>query len=152
MRHLGVGARGEAGGGAAHGVRLCLATGRHCACACPVFIAGHLAAALPGHLSPSPKSASPWPLDAPTPPLRLPRPHPAATRAEYVSLKAQLQSETFPPSGPGEGPRLWSDLQQEEKAKMLKDRLKKYCQKVGGSWGEAGGKVVDREGAGLGGV
>ncbi|PRW20477.1 DNA polymerase epsilon catalytic subunit A [Chlorella sorokiniana] len=54
----------------------------------------------------------------------------SATRAEYASLKAQLQSETFPPAAPDGPQRLWTDLQQEEKAKLLKDRLKKYCQKV----------------------
>ncbi|EFN52544.1 hypothetical protein CHLNCDRAFT_26745 [Chlorella variabilis] len=54
----------------------------------------------------------------------------SATRAEYTSLKAQLQSETFPPAESGGPQRLWSDLAHEEKGKLLKDRLKKYCQKV----------------------
>lgn len=36
----------------------------------------------------------------------------AATRAEYASLKAQLQSETFPPATPDGPQRLWTDLQQ----------------------------------------
>ncbi|KAL4450230.1 hypothetical protein ABPG77_010899 [Micractinium sp. CCAP 211/92] len=54
----------------------------------------------------------------------------SATRAEYNSLKAQLQSETFPPAAPGEPIRLWTDLMPDEKNKLLKDRLKKYCQKV----------------------
>jgi hypothetical protein len=48
-------------------------------------------------------------------------------------VKGQLQSETFPGSEPGEPPRLWTDLLGEEKAKLLKDRLKRYCQKVRGS-------------------
>lgn len=69
-------------------------------------------------------------------PTRLLPPPPAATRAEYASLKAQLQSETFPPAAQGDPPRLWTDLQPEEKGKLLKERLKKYCQKVGegGVW------------------
>ena len=58
---------------------------------------------------------------------------PAATRAEYASLKAQLQSETFPAAQPGGPQRLWSDLGYEEQGKLLKDRLKKYCQRVRGA-------------------
>ncbi|GAB4815178.1 hypothetical protein N2152v2_002224 [Parachlorella kessleri] len=54
----------------------------------------------------------------------------SATRAEYSSLKAQLQSETFPAAQPGGPQRLWSDLGYEEQGKLLKDRLKKYCQRV----------------------
>ena len=34
----------------------------------------------------------------------------AATRSEYLSLKSQLQSETFPAAEPGGPQRLWSDL------------------------------------------
>lgn len=64
--------------------------------------------------------------------LSLPALVPAATRAEYQSLKAQLQSEAFPPAAPGGPTRVWTDLNHEERAKMLKDRLKSYCQKVGG--------------------
>lgn len=54
----------------------------------------------------------------------------AATRTEYAHLKAQLQSEAFPPVQSGGPSRLWTDLSYDEKAKLLKDRLKKYCQKV----------------------
>lgn len=54
----------------------------------------------------------------------------AATRAEYLAIKAQLQSEGFPSSLPGGQTRVWSDLSGEERAKLLKERLKKYCQRV----------------------
>lgn len=48
-----------------------------------------------------------------TPPLHSNSPSTAAaTRAEYASLKAQLQSETFPPATPDGPQRLWTDLQQ----------------------------------------
>lgn len=56
--------------------------------------------------------------------------HYSATRNEYLHLKTQLQSESFPPVAPEEGARYWEDLEAAEKAKLLKDRLKKYCQKV----------------------
>lgn len=59
----------------------------------------------------------------------------SATRAEYLSLKAQLQSETFPPARGAGGSsslqhRTWNELSYEEKGKLLKERLKKYCQRV----------------------
>jgi DNA polymerase epsilon subunit 1 len=55
----------------------------------------------------------------------------AATSAEYNSIKLQLQSETFPAAVAGGPQRLWTDLQHEEKAKLLKDRLKSYSRQVG---------------------
>lgn len=36
----------------------------------------------------------------------------------------------FPPEQEGALPRYYSQLPQEERAKLLKDRLKKYCQRV----------------------
>lgn len=58
----------------------------------------------------------------------------SATRAEYASIKAQLQSETFPVEGanPGESKsiRTWNELPPDEKNKLIKNRLKTYCQKV----------------------
>ena len=54
----------------------------------------------------------------------------AATSAEYFSLKAQLESESFPPEAPGGPPRFYSQLPHEQRAKLLKERLKKYCQRV----------------------
>lgn len=54
-----------------------------------------------------PTSSCPCPTICALSPLRALN---AATRAEYYSLKAQLQAETFPPSAPGEPHRLWSDL------------------------------------------
>lgn len=67
----------------------------------------------------------------------------AATRTEYASLKAQLQSEAFPPAQPGGASRVWTDLSQDERGKLLKDRLKKYCQKVGRGAGHGlGGSVA----------
>eukprot|EP00884_Botryococcus_braunii_P021811 jgi/Botrbrau1/8313/Bobra.0081s0002.1 len=54
----------------------------------------------------------------------------SATAAEYQSLKNQLQSETFPPAEEGGPTRFFQDLPFDERSKQLKDRLKKYCQKV----------------------
>lgn len=53
----------------------------------------------------------------------------AATTAEYYSLKNQLASEPLPTPGGGP-PRAYDQLPHEERARLLKDRLKKYCQKV----------------------
>lgn len=57
----------------------------------------------------------------------------SATRAEYASIKAQLQSETFPvEAGPGEkkGIKTWNELSLDERNQLIKNRLKTYCQKV----------------------
>lgn len=56
--------------------------------------------------------------------------HYSCTRAEYMSIKNQLQSEVLAPAPGTDTPRSWVDLPPEEKGKMLKDRLKKYCQMV----------------------
>ena len=56
-----------------------------------------------------------------------------ASMAEYRSLKAQLEAETFAPppgSAPGAPGRPFYALPPEERARMLKDRLKAYCQRV----------------------
>ena len=55
----------------------------------------------------------------------------SATSAEYFSLKQQLESECFAPEAPGEAPRYYSQLPQEQRARLLRERLKKYCQRVG---------------------
>ncbi len=65
--------------------------------------------------------------------------HFATTRSEYAGIKAQLESEHFPPAQPGGTPRAFGELSYEERQKLLKDRLKKYSQKVrlgvcGGGW------------------
>lgn len=54
----------------------------------------------------------------------------AATSAEYFSLKQQLESESFAPEVPGGPQRFYSQLPYEERQKLLKQRLKKYCQRV----------------------
>ena len=54
----------------------------------------------------------------------------AATSAEYFSLKQQLESESFAPEVPGGPPRFYAQLPHEQRAKLLKERLKKYCQRV----------------------
>ena len=54
----------------------------------------------------------------------------SATSAEYFSLKQQLESECFAPEAPGEAPRYYSQLPQEQRARLLRERLKKYCQRV----------------------
>lgn len=54
----------------------------------------------------------------------------AATATEYFSVKNQLASEFLPPESEGGPPRAFDQLPFEERQKLLKDRLKKYCQKV----------------------
>lgn len=49
--------------------------------------------------------------------------------AEQASAAAQ-QAETFPAAEEGGAPRLYMDMTFEERDKLLKTRLKKYCQKV----------------------
>ena len=54
----------------------------------------------------------------------------AATATEYYSVKNQLASEPLPPETEGGPPRAYDQLPPDERQKLLKDRLKKYCQKV----------------------
>ena len=54
----------------------------------------------------------------------------AASTAEYRAIKAQLEAEPFPPAEPGGPPRLFGALPYEERAALLKARLKSYCQRV----------------------
>lgn len=54
----------------------------------------------------------------------------AATAAEYYSVKNQLASEPLVPEKEGGPPRAFDQLPHDERQKLLKDRLKKYCQKV----------------------
>lgn len=54
----------------------------------------------------------------------------AATAAEYYSVKNQLASEPLPPETEGGPQRAYDQLPLEDRQKLLKDRLKKYCQKV----------------------
>lgn len=63
--------------------------------------------------------------------------HFACTTSEYQQVKRQLMAETHAPA-PGKGDdgegssggRSWQELSSEEQNKLLKARLKKYCQKV----------------------
>jgi DNA polymerase epsilon subunit 1 len=54
----------------------------------------------------------------------------SAKRSEYNHLKNQIESEQFHPSSEGGLPRFFRDLPKDEQQAKLKDRLKKYCQKV----------------------
>lgn len=54
----------------------------------------------------------------------------AATRSEYLALKAQLQAELFSPAFPGGKTRTWNQLPRDEKSRLVKERLKKYSQRV----------------------
>lgn len=70
--------------------------------------------------------------------------HYACTHSEYLQVKRQLMAEMHggPAAaaaaaaaggdGEGSGPRSWAELSSEEQGKLLKERLKKYTQKV---WG-----------------
>jgi DNA polymerase epsilon subunit 1 len=55
-----------------------------------------------------------------------------ASRAEVAHLRAQLEVESFPDPGAGAGAplRRWRDLSGEDRDRLLKERLKKYCQRV----------------------
>jgi hypothetical protein len=64
--------------------------------------------------------------------------HYAATRSEYYALKNQLAAESFPAALPGGAARAWEELDAAERAKLLKERLKKYTQKVGCVGGRCG--------------
>ncbi|CAM6102738.1 unnamed protein product [Calypogeia fissa] len=54
----------------------------------------------------------------------------SAKRSEYNHLKNQIESEQFPALIEGAAPRYFRDLPVTEQQSKLKDRLKKYCQKV----------------------
>jgi hypothetical protein len=65
--------------------------------------------------------------------------HYACSHSEYLQVKRQLMSEMHgspaaaAAAGDGEGnsgPRSWAELSSEEQGKLLKERLKKYTQKV----------------------
>lgn len=68
--------------------------------------------------------------------------HYACTHSEYLQVKRQLMAEMHggpaaaaaaaAAGGDGEasGPRSWAELSSEEQGKLLKERLKKYTQKV----------------------
>eukprot|EP00850_Spirogloea_muscicola_P017955 SM000159S01786 [mRNA] locus=s159:288661:304957:+ [translate_table: standard] len=53
-----------------------------------------------------------------------------ATRSEYGHLKHQLEAEQFASANKGGAPRLFRELTKDEQEAKLKDRLKRYCQKV----------------------
>ncbi|KDD76144.1 B-family DNA polymerase, partial [Helicosporidium sp. ATCC 50920] len=55
----------------------------------------------------------------------------AAGRSDYARIKAQLQSELFPAAEGGAGEkRTWFDLPHDERQRLVRDRLKKFCQKT----------------------
>jgi DNA polymerase epsilon subunit 1 len=66
--------------------------------------------------------------------------HYACTHSEYLQVKRQLMAEMHgglaaaaaaAAGGDGDGgPRSWAELSSEEQGKLLKERLKKYTQKV----------------------
>lgn len=47
-----------------------------------------------------------------------------------MHLKNQIESEQFPSTTEGGSSRYFRDLPKDEQQSKLKDRLKKYCQKV----------------------
>ncbi len=55
------------------------------------------------------------------------------TSVKDIKSSWTLWLQVFPAAEEGGTPRFFGDLSSEEKAKMLKDRLKKYTQKVGGT-------------------
>jgi DNA polymerase epsilon subunit 1 len=54
----------------------------------------------------------------------------AAVRS--TGSRTSPQSEMFPPAVEGGVPRSYADLPIDERSKLLKERLKKYCQKARG--------------------
>jgi hypothetical protein len=67
--------------------------------------------------------------------------HYACSHSEYLQVKRQLMSETHAPAAGGRdaaaegaegssGGRSWQELSSEEQGRLLKERLKKYTQKV----------------------
>lgn len=78
--------------------------------------------------------------------------HYTCSHSEYLQVKRQLMSENHAAApvkagedgGDGEGSsagRRWQELSSEEQNKLLKERLKKYCQKVGARGGGGGGRA-----------
>lgn len=68
--------------------------------------------------------------------------HYACSHSEYLQVKRQLMAEMHGgpaaaaaagADGEGSGPRSWAELSSEEQGKLLKERLKKYTQKVNSS-------------------
>ena len=53
-----------------------------------------------------------------------------ASRSEFAHIKAQLEVEVFPAAEEGGPPRYFRDLPEEERDRLVKQRLQKYCQKV----------------------
>lgn len=67
--------------------------------------------------------------------------HYACSHSEYLQVKRQLMAENHGgpaaaaaagDGGENSGPRSWAELSLEEQGKLLKERLKKYTQKVRG--------------------
>lgn len=66
--------------------------------------------------------------------------HYACSHSEYLQVKRQLMAEMHggpaaaAADGESTGPRSWAELSSEEQGTRLKERLKKYTQKVGMHW------------------
>ena len=55
-----------------------------------------------------------------------------ASRAEYQSIKQQLESEKIPSKVPGEPARSFHELSPQERAEVEKKRLSEYCKRAYG--------------------
>ena len=55
-----------------------------------------------------------------------------ASRAEYQSIKQQLESEKIPSKVPGEPARSFHELTPQERAEVEKKRLSEYCKRAYG--------------------
>ena len=53
-----------------------------------------------------------------------------ASRAEYHSIKHQLESEKVPGKAPGEPARSFHELAPQERAEVEKKRLNEYCKRA----------------------
>lgn len=53
-----------------------------------------------------------------------------ASRSEFQRIQQQLEMEKFPPLVPGGPPRVFHEMNREEKAAIEKKRLAEYCRKV----------------------
>jgi DNA polymerase epsilon subunit 1 len=53
-----------------------------------------------------------------------------ANKSEYLQIKRQIETETFPGVNKNDPPRIWSDLMSSEQVDKLKERMSAHCRKA----------------------